>query len=132
MIRILIIDDDELLRQMLRLTLRNFGYEVADAANGREGLTRHRAAPADLVLTDLIMPEQEGLETIQAFRRHHPTVKIIAMSGGGRFSAQDVLGAARFLGANRTLEKPFSNEALIGAIKELVPEASNDAQSIPQ
>lgn len=126
--RILLIDDDELLRRMLRIALRHCGYEVAEAGDGRQGLKLHRSAPADLVVTDLIMPEQEGLETIQEFRRHHPTVKIIAMSGGGRFCARGVLPAAKFLGADRTFEKPFANQDLLAAIRELLAQTPSDAQ----
>jgi CheY-like chemotaxis protein len=84
MVRILIIDDNDPFRYLLRLTLEQAGYEVVDACNGREGLSRYRAAPTDVVIIDLFMPTQEGLETIQALRRERPTVKIIAISGGDR------------------------------------------------
>ena len=119
--RILIVDDDELFRGMLRLTLLRSGYEVDEAADGRQAIRLHESTPVDLVITDLIMPEQEGLDTIQQFRRRHPAVKIIAMSGGGRIDARDFLKIARHLGAERTFAKPFENSELVAAIAELLP-----------
>ena len=119
--RILIVDDDELFRGMLRLTLLKSGYHVDEAADGRQAMRVHESTPADVVITDLVMPEQEGLETIQEFRRKHPGVKIIAMSGGGRIDARDFLKIARHLGAERTFAKPFENAELVAAIEELLP-----------
>jgi DNA-binding response OmpR family regulator len=120
MSRILIVDDDEPFRRMLGVTLTKAGYDVAQAGNGREAIHLDFAEPADVVVTDLIMPDREGLETIQEFRRARPTVKIIAMSGGGRALACDFLTIARLLGADRTFAKPFSSHELIGAINELL------------
>lgn len=118
--RILIVDDDEAFRRMLKLTLVKFGYDVDEAPNGKKAIALHARAPADLILTDIIMPEQDGLETIPQFRKRHPGVKIVAMSGGGRLSAADVLVIAKLLGADRTLTKPFSNEDLVSALDELL------------
>jgi DNA-binding response OmpR family regulator len=118
--RILIIDDDEPFRTMLRMTLTKLGYDVIEAPNGKLGLSLHLASPADLVMTDLIMPEQEGLETIRLLRRKQPEVKIVAMSGGGRINARDFLVVARMFGANRTLVKPFSREQLEATLAELL------------
>ncbi|HLQ36671.1 MAG TPA: response regulator [Planctomycetota bacterium] len=114
---ILIIEDDDSLRKMLRLTLAKMGHTVAEAQNGKEGLAIHGKAPADIVLTDLIMPEMEGLETIMRLRRTHPGVKIIAMSGGGRGKAIDYLQAAKWMGAAQVLAKPFSEKDLAAAIE---------------
>ena len=114
--RILLVDDDDLLRKMLRVTLVKMGHQVVEASDGQEALRLCDAAPPDLILTDLIMPEKEGLETIAEVHRTHPAVKIIAMSGGGRGSAENYLHLAERLGAHRTLSKPFSNEALAEAI----------------
>src|SRR5437763_15450494 len=83
MARVLVIDDHTEIRELLRLTLQAAGYDVVVAPNGREGLEIHRERPAELVITDIFMPEQEGLETIQELRRQSPRPKIIAMSGGG-------------------------------------------------
>lgn len=116
MTRILLVDDDELLRRMLRLTLIKMGHVVIEAVNGNEALRLCQTEPPDIVLTDLIMPEKEGIETIRELRRLHPDVKIIAMSGGGRGSAKDYLVIAKRLGAAHTLNKPFTNEELAGAI----------------
>ena len=118
--RILIIDDDDPFRTMLRMTLTKLGYDVIEAPNGKLGLSLHLASPADLVMTDLIMPEQEGLETIRLLRRKQPEVKIVAMSGGGRINARDFLVVARMFGANRTLVKPFSREQLEATLAELL------------
>ena len=113
--RILLIDDDALLRRMLRLTLESLGHTVDEAADGDEGLARFGAEPPDLVLTDLIMPGKEGMETIIELRRDYPDVKVIAMSGG-RSGVIEFLKAARLLGAAAILQKPFTTEVLAAAI----------------
>ncbi len=123
MSRILLVDDDEPFRKMLRLTLTKLGYEVVEAANGKEALRLHAALPADLVITDLVMPEREGLETILELRRQQPTLKIIAMSGGGRINARDFLVIAKVFGASRTFTKPFATADLAAAVAELLGEA---------
>ncbi len=82
MVRILLIDDDDDFRSMLRMALEQDGYVVEEARNGLEGSQRQRTEPVDLVITDILMPEQEGLETIQALRQEFPEIKIIAISGG--------------------------------------------------
>lgn len=116
MSRILLIDDDASLRKMLRLTLLELGHTVIEACNGREGLQACAVTPVDLVLTDIIMPEKEGLETIMEMRRTDPHTRIVAMSGGGRMVGKDYLALARRLGANRVLEKPFTTEEMEAAI----------------
>ena len=121
MARILLIDDDDSLRTMLRLTLVHFGHTVIEARNGKEGLDAFPQAAADLVITDIVMPEKEGIEVLMELRKKKPPVKIIAMSGGGRASATDYLRIATQLGAARALAKPFSHEALMAAINELLP-----------
>lgn len=118
--KILLIEDDEMIRHLLRIRLVNLGYTVIEAANGAEGLALHAAEPMDLVLTDLIMPEKEGLETIMELRRRDPAARIIAMSGGGRLTAAGCLSMAQRLGANSVLAKPFSNEELTAAITALL------------
>jgi DNA-binding response OmpR family regulator len=118
--RILLVDDDEPFRRMLRLTLTQLGYEVLEAADGNAALRLHAAQPADLVITDLIMPEREGLDIIQELHRHQPALKIIAISGGGRINAKDFLVIARIFGAHRTFVKPFAIHELAAAIAELL------------
>jgi CheY-like chemotaxis protein len=116
MSRILLVDDDDVLRKLLRLALVKQGHVVTEARNGKEALVLQRDEAVDLILTDLIMPEREGLETIEEFREKFPTVKIIAMSGGGRVSATDYLKIAKAMGAVGILAKPFSNDDMATAI----------------
>lgn len=113
--RILVIDDDEDLRTLLGQVLESAGYEVLLASNGAEGIKLFRQVPADLVLTDLFMPEREGLETIMELRRKEPGVAVIAMSG--KTLASSMLAVARQLGAVETLEKSFSAEQLLRAVE---------------
>ena len=120
MVRILVIDDDSELRTVLGVVLEGAGYEVVEAADGAEGLERYQASPTDLVLTDLIMPGQEGVETIIDLRREFPDVKIIAMSGGGRNDPRNFLDYASKLGASETLEKPFSRDLLLETISKVL------------
>lgn len=121
MARILLIEDDQAQREILRLILEKLGHSVLEAADGAEGLALFGRDGADLILTDLIMPRKEGLETIQEFRQMYPAVKIIAMSGGARVGANDYLGVAQRFGATRVLAKPFTREALMEAIGAALP-----------
>jgi CheY-like chemotaxis protein len=118
--RVLVIDDDLQVRKLLRSLLEREGYEVALADNGKEGLDAYGQAPADLVITDLIMPEKEGIEMILALRQRSPAVKIIAISGGARIGPETHLRMAERLGANRTFSKPVDRKALLAAIRELL------------
>src|SRR5438105_4781478 len=105
MARILIIEDDPQVRAMLEAFVRSAGHEVSVSEDGQQGTTSFRKKPADVVITDLVMPNQDGIETIVAFKKEFPKVPIIAMSGG---SARDpILSAATKLGAVAILEKPF-------------------------
>lgn len=115
--RILLIEDDDSFRTMLCLTLTHFGNTVVEARNGKEGLALFDPATIDLVITDLVMPETEGIEVLRELRKQS-SVRIIAMSGGGRVKALDYLRIAKALGASAVLAKPFSNEALLAAIAE--------------
>lgn len=117
---ILLVDDDNDFRETLGRVLVRAGYEVRQATNGREAVTLYREAPADLVITDLIMPEREGIETILELRRLQPEVRVIAMSGGGRVGPGDYLRMAQSLGAKRTLSKPFPSDQLIKAIEDVL------------
>lgn len=118
--RLLLIEDDARLRATLSELLRQSGFEVAEAEEGEEGLRLHRQQPADLVITDLIMPGREGMETILELKRIEPGIKIIAMSGGGRVRAAEYLPVAAAAGADRVLEKPFGIERLLELIRELL------------
>ena len=118
--KILVIDDDEAIRTLLAEALIATGHTVRLAADGNIGLKLFRAAPADLVITDLVMPEKEGLETIMELRREFPGVHIIAMSGGFAHDAGLYLHMAERLGAARVLRKPFRVAELTTAIAEVL------------
>jgi DNA-binding response OmpR family regulator len=128
MARILLIEDDDSVRYMLGQTLTHFGHTVIEARNGKEGLELFQSASADLVITDIVMPEKEGLEVLMALRKEQPPVKIIAMSGGGRGVAADYLRAAKLMGAAKVLTKPFSTDVLIAAINEVLSAGPASAQ----
>ncbi len=118
--RILVIDDDEQVRVLIRLALERAGYEARDASNGEDGLALHRKEPFDLIITDIFMPEKEGLETIRELRQDFPDLKIIAISGGGNIGELAYLGLAKSLGAMRTIAKPFNIKELVHVVKELL------------
>jgi CheY-like chemotaxis protein len=113
---ILVIDDDALVRQTLTLLLENKGYEVQCAPEGRQGLQAFHKRRPSLVITDIIMPEMEGIETIMELRILSRDCPIIAMSGGGRFGKADFLTVAKHLGATATLSKPFEAEDLLQTV----------------
>ncbi|MEO8071490.1 MAG: response regulator [Acidobacteriota bacterium] len=117
---ILLVDDDALLRDVLHQTLVRAGYDVEDASDGAGALQAYRQRPRDLVITDLVMPGQEGLETIRALRALDANVRIIAMSGGGLGRADDYLNLARRLGATRVLTKPFSGAEIVALVAEVL------------
>jgi DNA-binding response OmpR family regulator len=121
--RILVIDDEDQPRQMLQQALERAGYEVITARDGNEGIRRFRVAPTDVVITDILMPEKEGLETIRDLRRAFPTVKIIAISGGGRTGGLNFLDIAERLGVQHTLQKPFGLRDMLAAVHELLQDS---------
>lgn len=120
MARILIIEDDDEVRDLLESLLAREGHEVETAANGKRGVAAFLARPFDLVITDIIMPEKDGIEAIMDLRRGRPGLKLIAISGGGRVEPDNYLHSAQLLGADRTLRKPFSNEAIVAAVADLL------------
>ena len=122
MARILVIDDDEQVLDMLYESLTREGYDVLKASNGEQGLRLYREKSVDLIITDIIMPEKEGIETIIELRQDFPNVKIIAISGGGRAGTKDYLQMAKIFGVQRTFTKPVAREQLLEAIKELILE----------
>jgi DNA-binding NtrC family response regulator len=117
---VLIIEDDEFVKNMLRQTFKQAGYEVATASNGRIGIQLYQSEPFDIVITDLIMPDMEGIETITHLRKFNPGVKVIAISGGGRNRPDDYLHLASKLGAARTFTKPVDRSALLDAVQSLI------------
>lgn len=120
MAKILLVDDEDAFRRVARLSLQRAGYEVFEARNGSEAIRCYSKVQPDLVITDLIMPEKEGLETIQELRQLHSEARIIAISGGGRLDPMDYLPVAKKFGANYTLAKPFLHHELIKAIESVL------------
>jgi len=122
MASILLVDDDEQLRTMLSVVLRRAGYAVRVAIDGIEASNFYRSHPTDLIITDLIMPEKEGLEMIRELRKDYPQARIIAMSGGGRTGTMNCLEVARAFGAQQVLEKPFPHQEMLEAIRRVLGE----------
>jgi len=120
MARILVIDDDMLVRVSIEAVLCAKGHVVSLATNGREGFDLLRSGNYDLVITDLIMPEMAGIETVLAIREHSRSAKILAISGGGRNADGDLLESAVEAGANAVLGKPFSNRELLDAVDRAI------------
>jgi CheY-like chemotaxis protein len=118
MTRILVIDDEAPVRRILRQMLERAGYEVIEAPNSAIGLKLYDENPVDLIITDILMPQKEGIETIMALRKTAPEVKIIALSGGGRMDKKGLLSTAKALGAACTLAKPFTREEVLAAVRE--------------
>jgi DNA-binding response OmpR family regulator len=117
---ILIVEDDNELREMLKVSLVRHKFTVIDSANGRDAIVHFRPSIVDLIVTDLIMPEEDGLKVIMKLRELKPSVKIIAISGGGKAGPGSYLNLAKVLGADAVFSKPFSINDLINKIYELL------------
>jgi CheY-like chemotaxis protein len=120
MTKILIIDDDDGFREMLHEMLEREGFIIFSAPDGAEGIKIYMKENPELVITDIIMPEKEGLETILELKKNAPELKIIAISGGGRSQPGDYLRIAKYFGAIKTLAKPFSKIEILEAISEVM------------
>jgi DNA-binding response OmpR family regulator len=120
MAKILVIDDEPSILLMIKKMLEKAGHEVDMALNGKEGMQIFENNKADLLITDIIMPEKEGLETIVEMRKKYPDLKIIAISGGGRISADGYLPGAKLLGANMVFQKPLMQKEFLEAISSLL------------
>lgn len=120
MARILIIDDDDQSLSFFQEVLLREGHEVVTAHNGMEAERRFQESGADVVITDILMPDRDGIETIIGLRRQDPKVKIIAVSGGGRVGPSSYLETAALLGARHTFTKPVDRRDLVAAVKELI------------
>jgi len=121
----LVIDDDLTLLSAISGWLEDEGYQVMGATDGQQGLAKFERAAADIVVTDLIMPEREGVETIMAIKALKPATPILAISGGGRIGADEFLKLAKGLGADAALAKPFRRADLLAAVQALT---SSDAE----
>lgn len=115
---VLVVDDEDQIRQLIRDTLEQAGYDVQEARNGIQGLECYRAKPTDLVVMDILMPDQDGLESIMTLRREFPASRVIAITGGSdMIGILNFLDVAKMLGARRTLQKPFDMQTLLEAAK---------------
>ncbi len=117
--KILIIDDEAPIRKMLKKLLEKNDYHVLEADNGKMGIDSYTKNKPDLIITDLIMPEKEGLESIRELKKLNPDIKIIAISGGGITDPKMYLNLASKFGAVRTFSKPIDNKILLATIKEI-------------
>ena len=117
--RVLVVDDDADMRLTLRLALELAGYDVDMASNGREALEAQRRHAADVLITDIFMPDADGFEAIDAFRREFPATKIVVVSGGAQFTKRDYLPDAELMGVEATLQKPFDVDTLLALLRTL-------------
>jgi CheY-like chemotaxis protein len=120
--RVLVIDDEPQIRSMLRMMLERAGYEVEEAPDGIEGIRIYRNKPVDLIISDLIMPNKDGIGMIIELKKEFPDVKIIAMSGGGLNKPEGYLEGAKKLGAQRTLTKPINRDELLRTVSDTLKE----------
>jgi CheY-like chemotaxis protein len=122
MATILVVDDERQVRTLLRRILETSGYTVIEASNGMEAINLYKAQKPDLVITDMVMPEKEGVESIIELKRFDRDIKIIAISGGGRMGPEEYLHLANKLGARFTFEKPFEVADLLHAVDQMLQE----------
>jgi len=119
---VLVVDDEPGMRELVKHLLINAGYHVLEASNGKHAMEFLKNESPDLVITDIIMEEMDGVEIIMEIRENYPDIKIIAMSGGSKISSEDYLESAADLGADRVFAKPFALSDMLTAIKELIEE----------
>ncbi len=117
---VLIVEDEKELREMLKISLARRKFTVLEAENGRDAIAHFKPSITDLVVTDLIMPDEDGLKVIMKLRELKPAIKIIAISGGGKAGPGSYLSLAKALGADATFSKPFSVNDLVSRIEELL------------
>jgi len=118
--KILVIDDDPVVRSVIGRVLSREGYELLFASDGEKGLRTFKVEQPDLVICDIIMPEREGIETIRAMMASRPDASIIAISGGGRLANADFLSMAAAFGAKEVLSKPFAATELTEAVRRVL------------
>jgi CheY-like chemotaxis protein len=126
---ILLIDDEEEVRSTWRDMLEQAGYEVAEAANGRQAVTMFETDPAEMVITDIIMPELDGIDMIIELRRRWPSVQIVAISGGGISRQLNILELSKKVGADRVLAKPVTANDLTDTVQGLLDQKTTDYYS---
>jgi YesN/AraC family two-component response regulator len=116
MAKILVIDDEQFTRQSVSIILSNEGHQIDVAENGLEGIDLQKEYNYDLVITDVLMPEKEGLETLQELKASYPNLKVIVMSGGERLGNRDYLPTATLFGADDIIQKPFTDAQIIDSV----------------
>jgi DNA-binding NtrC family response regulator len=116
---VLLVDDDADLRLALELALEAAGYSVAAAASAEEALAVQRRRPAEVLVTDIFMPDGDGFEVIERFQREFPDTRIVVVSGGGKRTKRDYLAVAQLMKVDATLQKPFEVEALLETLRSL-------------
>ena len=126
---ILLVDDEEMIRQMVRAVLSDPTYSITEASNGVDAQELIRNREFDLLITDVIMPDCDGIELVMAVRKEQPYIKVIVMSGGGRVQAHHYLDLAEKLGATRMFEKPFSTTEFQSAVRELLEETDSSEET---
>ncbi len=123
--RILVIEDDNNIRLIIKMVLEKEGYAVAEACDGEEGIEKFHEHPADLVITDILMPRKDGLNTIDELLHEYPDIKIIAISGGCTIEPERYLTIAKTLGAQQILQKPFTPDTLLELVNQVLYSSSN-------
>ena len=119
MIRVLVVDDDEAFRQTVCDLLVDGDFEILSAESGAQSFAVLRNQSVDIVLTDIVMPDEDGLEIVRKIKKMNPAPKIVAMSGGGRIAAMDYLEIARLMGASATIKKPFKQQELVDLLQQV-------------
>jgi DNA-binding response OmpR family regulator len=120
MARIVVIDDDEAIRAFVATVLKVKGHDVLALASGKEAVLAHTENPAELIITDILMPDFDGIEVIRRFKRSDNRVRILAISGGGWAQPEQFLTMAARLGADATLAKPFTVDQLLHSVERLL------------
>jgi CheY-like chemotaxis protein len=118
-LRVLVVDDNEDMCAFMKIVLDEAGYETLLAADGQRALDSQREHPADVLITDIFMPEPDGIELIERFKAGYPHIKVVAMSGGGQIARKDYLSVATELGALAVLHKPFDAATLLKTLRHL-------------
>ncbi len=124
MIRVLVVDDDEAFRQTVCDLLLDGDFEILSAESGAQSFAVLRNQSVDIVLTDIVMPDEDGLEIVRKIKKMNPAPKIVAMSGGGRIAATDYLEIARLMGASATIKKPFKRQELVDLLQQVFSSCS--------